>query len=395
MGLSAVPLPMKNRINSAIGLTAGAAAAVATTGAVSATASGSTGSPVVSEAAGAMAGSAPDVSRRVAASAAQANAAATGAWGSAPPPTQSSGPVPASDNRPSAAAAVMNGASLGDCTAAVLCSITAAGPKPGSATRSISTAEIATDRPSPLATAGTSTEPPPAADSPTIEETSGKLSLIAGSDTAAPPSRDGRESRSPGTSGLAGRVATRPSREVPANSEPGKGSEEHLGARSRFAPRERLVPAFSPEWSDDPAEAVESTPADPPDSAAATPGRPMIAPPTPNATASAPTRPTQSVGRLTAASDHAPSSSSTSRIVPLANRWRPDRSRRSLPGFVGSPGGVVDATSAHIGDNSSPHTLGRLIGGTPPPVTDTAPCCKCHEVYHTIRLEEPLDQHKQ
>lgn len=77
--------------------------------------------------------------------------------------------------------------------------------------------------------------------------------------------------------------------------------ERGLGDALRLAPR--LLPLATPESAD----AVAS--ADPPafepiGSAAATDGRPMIAPPTPSAIASAPTRPTEFVERVKGANNH-------------------------------------------------------------------------------------------
>ena len=68
------------------------------------------GSPELTAAAGAAVVRAPDRSRRLTASVAQANGAARGASGSLPPPSHANGFRPASDSAPRAAAVVITGA---------------------------------------------------------------------------------------------------------------------------------------------------------------------------------------------------------------------------------------------------------------------------------------------
>ena len=259
----------------------------------------SAGSPVLSEAAAPTADAPPDNSRRVTARAAQAKAAATGACGSTPPPIKSSRPLFAVDSS-SRTVAVMTGASAGvDVVTTLTAGSAAAAVLSGTTVAPTSCETIAAVGTSSPATGGRET-----AESRWAGDLSAWVAwepLFAAPGPGAvigcpSPSRPAAPGSS--TAGIAvssserwRRVGLRPARAAPANPAGDVEAEELSGVPVREAPRGRRFDSDSPDFSATPAVA-DAPELLPPVSAAANPGSPTITPPTPRATASAPTRPT-------------------------------------------------------------------------------------------------------
>lgn len=273
-GLSAVPLPMKNRTKSAIGLAVAAATAAA---------DGPTGSLLATDAAaGTVRLLPPPSSRRVNATAVHANGAAPGP-SVPPPPSHASSELDTPDTAPRDCDAVRTGAD-DDAVAAAA----GAAATPTDAAERTERAGAGADESD---TSGASTDTSGAEPASTEESTTGELStsgaacarsrldvfveLRASPASAVPRPRD-----------AAGASATSPDSAVPREP-PAAGAAEPLRAAGR---EPRVAADFDAEPCDDEsADAVE--PPDPVVSAAAT-GSDATAAPTPRATARAPTRPT-------------------------------------------------------------------------------------------------------
>ena len=313
MGFSAVPSPTKMRMKSAIGLPTADAAGVATTALVAAPISGSAGSPLLVAASGVTAAAVLPNSRRLNASAVHISGAAAGV-----PPLV---PLCSHDNRPppkpdtdelldAGWAAVIAGAT------AAGASLTTEAPAAEAATTSTTdaagtAAPGAGDMPNGAGAdgvPGTRSEPVrPPTGSPPAAGTAG--AAAAGSrwravfpESVGPPESAGPTLAADSSAPPGSRPPdpSRPSAESaptePDAGKPAPGTRPRTGPDRPPDPGEaavdgRLAEDRGVEDADDEPEASEpAEPADPVVSASAT-GTGATAEPTPNATASAPTRP--------------------------------------------------------------------------------------------------------
>ena len=293
-GLSAVPLPTKNRrilpgchppIADALG---------APTPDTDETADGSTGAPVLTAAAGFTGRDTPPNSRRAAANAVHANGAAAGPSPLPSPPNHANTEPPRPLTRPDTAADITGGAATGAASTTSTASDPAAGPSAITGESSTATGE---------STSTTRAGRGEAPTAPTFPTTSASSTTPATTDSGRPARADepaepgslAAESRPPATA-----VESPSDAEVTDPRPPARAGASVAGSAEsapepprpvRAAPRAGLV-------ADDPDEAETSAesddPVEPPDpvvSANAT-GTATTADPTPSATANAPTRPT-------------------------------------------------------------------------------------------------------
>ena len=309
MGFSAVPSPTKMRMKSAIGLPTADAAGVATTALVAAPISGSAGSPLLVAASGVTAAAVLPNSRRLNASAVHISGAAAGV-----PPLV---PLCSHDNRPppkpdtdelldAGWAAVIAGATAAG--ASLTTEAPAAGAPTTSTTEAAGTAAPgAGDMPNGAGAdgvPGTRSEPvrPPTGSPPVAEAAARWRWREVFPESVGPPESTGPTLAADSSTPPGSRPPdpSRPSAESaptePDAGKPAPGTRPRTGPDRPPDPGEaavdgRLAEDRGVEDADDEPEASEpAEPADPVVSASAT-GTGATAEPTPNATASAPTRP--------------------------------------------------------------------------------------------------------